>query len=128
MNAIQIGSIMLVIGIIISSVVNYELTISKLTKSNTKLTTELDSARSANVLLEENAVTAEGVIKDLNDATIELGKKYAKVKTEYATYKNQPKEVKYEVLYKYITTKDSNECEDIKQRIDSVANYINNRM
>jgi hypothetical protein len=128
MNTIQIAAIMLVVSIMVSAVINYEFTINKLTKSNTALTVQLDLARSANVLLEANNVTAKGVIKDLNTAAIELGKKYDKVKTEYTTYKNQPKEVKYEVLYKYTDKKDSNECEDIKQRIDGVVNYINNRM
>lgn len=121
-------AVLAVIGIVGWYIKSLEETINGLEKDVTILEVGLNEARSATEVEKANSARLRATIEEMNTATEELTKKHDSMIAEYETYKSKPKEVRYEVLYKYVEGGKSNECEDIKSAIDSVSSYVNDRM
>jgi hypothetical protein len=68
-------------------------------------------------------------IEATNQEVLQLNAKYAKANALYNAELGKPDKVRYEYVYRYIDKGvDSNECEDIKNAIDSSVEYINSRV
>lgn len=125
---LQLGGMFVGITLLISAWYGYETKIDNLEKTVKELREEIGIKESALITEKHNYVTIEAALKDANAAVEKLGVKYGSAMVQLEAERNKPKDVKYEVIYKYIDKEDSNECEDIKYAIDGLANYINHRM
>lgn len=125
-DKLRLIGITLLITIIIGAVYNYETTIKRLTENVSSLNMTVQRLEGNLVVANVNITTYKAVIEDMNSETKRLSNQYTAAMAKYTAEKSKPSKVRYEVLYKYIDKKDSNECKDIKYSIDGISNYINN--
>lgn len=120
----------LVYGIILSAVMfigfhifglhrtisTHESTIDRLTESNSKKDLEVDRYRLS--------------ISNQNAKIEKLRLDKEKAEADLANWKKLPKEVRYEVIYKYINKEiiKSEECDDIKSILNSLSNINYNNL
>lgn len=119
---------LLIAGVLAIGIYMYESKISSLEEEIEELRGSIELCVGSKAVETANNSRLRAEIDDMNKATEALGSKYTALVEKYQALEKQPAEVRYEVLYKYITQEKSNECKDIKSAIDGVSNYINDRM
>lgn len=106
----------------------YESKITKLTIEINDLDDKLVKVRGSLVVEEANNVMLRSTISDMNKETAELEDNYKQIAAKYANLKDKPDNARYEVVYKYLTKESSNECEDIKNAVNGLVDYVNDRV
>lgn len=126
MNQLGIMGLVSAVAFVLTMWWNYESTISDLNSDIDNLRMELNTAIGSTETEKQNNRLLRSTIESMNSEAEKLNQKYLNSIAKYNELKNQPPEIKYETLYKYISKEKSNDCEDIKRAIDNGADYINN--
>lgn len=106
----------------------YESKITRLTIEINDLDDKLVKVRGSLAVEEANNMMLRSTISDMNKETAELEDTYKQIAAKYANLKDKPDNARYEVVYKYLTKESSNECEDIKNAVNGLVDYVNDRV
>ena len=106
----------------------YESKITKLTIEIDDLDDKLVKVNGSLAVEEANNMILRSTISDMNKETAELENKYKQITVKYVNLKDKPDKVRYEIVYKYLTKESSNECEDIKNAVNGLVDYVNDRV
>lgn len=108
-----------IVVVVVAALITQYVKIQKLNSEVANLKTALLYSEISVTKLEENNRELNKSIFTQNEAIEKMAIDKSKVDAEYASWKAKPAEVKYEVI-REIREVESNDCEDIKNVLDSV--------